>query len=57
MEVGDEVRTLISAKTSSSSIENKAEESGMTLMFYNGLVHLFNGVTTFDELEGLSNVD
>jgi hypothetical protein len=29
----------------------------MTLMFYNGLVHLFNGITTFDELESLSNVD
>jgi type II secretory ATPase GspE/PulE/Tfp pilus assembly ATPase PilB-like protein len=57
MEVDDEVRALISAKTSSSLIENKAEENGMTLMFYNGLVHLFNGVTTYDELESLSNVD
>jgi len=57
MEVDDEVRALISAKASASSIENKAEEKGMTLMYYNGLVHLFNGVTTFDELEGLSNVD
>ncbi len=57
MEVGDEVRALISAKSSSSSIENKAEENGMTLMYYNGLVHLFNGITTYDELEGLSNFD
>jgi type II secretory ATPase GspE/PulE/Tfp pilus assembly ATPase PilB-like protein len=57
MEVDDDVRALISAKASSSSIENKAEEQGMTLMFYNGLVHLFNGITTFDELEGLSNID
>jgi len=57
MEVTDEVRALISAKASSSSIENKAEEAGMTLMYYNGLVHLFNGVTTYDELESLSNVD
>jgi type II secretory ATPase GspE/PulE/Tfp pilus assembly ATPase PilB-like protein len=57
MEVDDEVRALISAKASSSSIENKAEEHGMTLMYYNGLVHLFNGVTTYDELESLSNVD
>ena len=57
MEVNDEVRALISAKTSSSLIENKAEESGMTLMYYNGLVHLFNGVTTYDELESLSNID
>ena len=57
MEVGDDVRALIGAKSSSSSIENKAEENGMTLMYYNGLVHLFNGVTTFDELENLSNID
>jgi type II secretory ATPase GspE/PulE/Tfp pilus assembly ATPase PilB-like protein len=57
MEVNDELRALVSAKSSASSIENKAEENGMTLMFYNGLVHLFNGITTFDELEGLSNVD
>ena len=57
MEVDDDIRALISAKASSSSIETKAEANGMTLMYYNGLVHLFNGVTTFDELEGLSNVD
>jgi type II secretory ATPase GspE/PulE/Tfp pilus assembly ATPase PilB-like protein len=57
MEVDDDIRALISAKASSSAIENKAEENGMTLMFYNGLIHLFNGITTFDELEGLSNVD
>jgi type II secretory ATPase GspE/PulE/Tfp pilus assembly ATPase PilB-like protein len=57
MEIDDEVRALVSAKVSSSIIENKAEENGMTLMYYNGLVHLFNGVTTFDELEGLSNID
>ncbi len=57
MEVNDEVRALISAKSSASSIESKAEEAGMTLMYYNGLVHLFNGVTTYDELESLSNID
>jgi type II secretory ATPase GspE/PulE/Tfp pilus assembly ATPase PilB-like protein len=57
MEVDDDVRALVSAKSSSSSIENKAEENGMTLMYYNGLIHLFNGVTTYDELESLSNVD
>ncbi len=57
MEVDDDIRALVSAKVSSSAIESKAEENGMTLMYYNGLVHLLNGVTTFDELEGLSNVD
>lgn len=57
MEVDDDIRALVSAKSSSSSIENKAEQNGMTLMYYNGLVHLFNGVTTYDELESLSNVD
>jgi type IV pilus assembly protein PilB len=57
MEVDDDIRALISTKASSSSIENKAEENGMTPMYYNGLVHLFNGITTLEELEGLSNVD
>ncbi len=57
MEVNDDLRALIGTKTSSSLIENKAEEGGMIHMFYNGLVHLFNGTTTFDELESLSNVD
>jgi len=57
MEVTDDVRALISAKSPAASIEKKAEENGMTLMYYNGLVHLFNGITTFDELENLSNID
>ncbi len=57
MEVDDDIRALVSAKSSASIIENKAEENGMTLMYYSGLVHLFNGITTFDELEGLSNID
>jgi type II secretory ATPase GspE/PulE/Tfp pilus assembly ATPase PilB-like protein len=57
MEVDDDIRALISTKASSSAIENKAEEKGMTPMYYNGLVHLFNGVTTLEELESLSNID
>jgi type IV pilus assembly protein PilB len=57
MEVDDELRALISVKSASSLIENKAESNGMTLMYYNGLVHLFNGITTYDELESLSNMD
>jgi type II secretory ATPase GspE/PulE/Tfp pilus assembly ATPase PilB-like protein len=57
MEVSDDVRALISAKVSSSIIESKAEENGMIPMYYNGLIHLFNGVTTYDELENLSNID
>jgi type II secretory ATPase GspE/PulE/Tfp pilus assembly ATPase PilB-like protein len=57
MEVDDDIRALISTKSSSSNIESVAEQNGMTLMYYNGLVHLFNGITTFDELESLSNVD
>lgn len=57
MEINDEIRALVSAKSSSSAIEDKAESNGMTLMFYNGLVHLFNGITTYDELEDLSNID
>lgn len=57
MEVDDDIRALISAKASSSSIENRAEQNGMTPMYYNGLLHLFNGITTIEELEGLSNAD
>ncbi len=57
MEIDDDIRALISTKTSSSYIENKAIENGMTPMFYNGLIHLFNGITTYDELEALSNID
>ncbi len=57
MEVDDDIRALISAKSSASIIEAKAEENGMIPMYYNGLVHLLNGVTTFEELAGLSNVD
>jgi type II secretory ATPase GspE/PulE/Tfp pilus assembly ATPase PilB-like protein len=57
MEVDDDIRALVSAKSSSSSIENKAVENGMFSMYYNGLAHLFNGITTFDELESISNID
>jgi len=57
MEVDDDIRALISIKSSSSIIQNKAEANGMIPMYYNGLVHLFNGTTTFDELDSLSNLD
>lgn len=57
MFVDDDIRALISAKASSSAIQAKAEENGMTPMYYNGLVHLLNGITTMEELEGLSNAD
>lgn len=57
MEVDDDIRALVSAKASAASIYARAEQNGMTPMFYNGLVHLFNGTTTLEELEGLSNAD
>lgn len=57
MEVDDDIRALVSAKASAASIYNRAEQNGMTPMYYNGLVHLFNGTTTLEELEGLSNAD
>lgn len=57
MEVDDDIRALISAKSSASSIEKKAEENGMTMMYYNGYIHLFNGLTTLDEIEDLANAD
>ncbi len=57
MEVDDDIRALISAKASASAISIKAEENGMIPMYFNGLVHLFNGLTTVEELENLSNID
>ncbi len=57
MEVNDNIRALISAKASASTIEAKAIEDGMIPMYFNGLVHLFNGLTTAEELENLSNAD
>ncbi len=57
MEVDDDIRTLISAKSSASIIKNKAEGNGMIPMYYNGLIHLLNGITTFEELDSLSNID
>ncbi len=57
MEIDDDIRALITTKSASSLIENKAEEKGMTRIYYNGLIHLFNGLTTLEEIEGLSNID
>lgn len=57
MEVDDDIRALITSKSSSSMIYNKAVEKGMLPIFYNGLIHLFNGITTEEELNSLSNID
>ncbi|MBU2263501.1 Flp pilus assembly complex ATPase component TadA [Patescibacteria group bacterium] len=50
MEVNDDVRPLIVQKTSSDIIEKKAGETGMTSMLYDGIMKVFQGVTTLDEV-------
>jgi len=55
MEVDDDIKNLVTQKSSSAAIEAKAEMNGMTPMFYNGLVHVLSGLTTLDELLGMSN--
>ena len=57
MEIDDDLRALISSKQAAAVINNKAVEKGMTQMYFNGLIHLFNGVTTLEEVEGISNAD
>jgi type IV pilus assembly protein PilB len=57
MEIDDHIRAVVTARQSASIISSKAEELGMTPMYYNGLIHLFNGVTTAEEIESLSNAD
>ncbi len=55
MEIDDDIRDLIIKKSSASSIESKAAENGMIPMFYNGVGLVFKGLTTFEEILGLTN--
>lgn len=55
MEIDDDIRDLIIKKSSSSAIESKATENGMIPMFYNGVGLVFKGLTTFEEILGLTN--
>jgi len=57
MDIDDDIKKLVTEKSSASIIEAKAEENGMTVMLYSGLVHAFNGLTTLEEVIGLSNVE
>ena len=55
MEIDDDIRDLIIKKSSASAIEAKAAENGMIPMFYNGVGLVFKGLTTFEEILGLTN--
>lgn len=50
MEISDELRPLITGKSTSSEIESKARELGMTLMLVDGVSKAFQGITTLDEI-------
>jgi len=50
MEIVDELKPLITSKTSSDVIEKKAIELGMTSMLHDGITKVFQGVTTLDEV-------
>jgi type IV pilus assembly protein PilB len=56
MEIDDDIRDLIIKKSSSSAIETKAAENGMLPIFYNGVDLVFRGITSFEEILGLTNV-
>jgi type II secretory ATPase GspE/PulE/Tfp pilus assembly ATPase PilB-like protein len=55
MEIDDDIRDLIIKKASASAIEARAVENGMISMFYNGVGLIFKGMTTFEEILGLTN--
>jgi type II secretory ATPase GspE/PulE/Tfp pilus assembly ATPase PilB-like protein len=55
MEIDDSIRELIVQKASASAIDAKAIENGMIPMFYNGVILVFKGITTFEEVAYLTN--
>lgn len=55
MEIDDDIRELIVQKASASAIDAKARAKGMIPMFYNGVILVFKGVTTFEEVADLTN--
>lgn len=50
MEVGEEIRMLIVQKATARDLYKKAQELGMVSMVYDGLVKVFQGITTLQEL-------
>lgn len=50
LEVDDEIRLLVTKKSSASVINNKAIELGMTTLLHDGVVKALNGTTTIDEV-------
>ncbi|MBU1159753.1 GspE/PulE family protein, partial [Patescibacteria group bacterium] len=50
MEVNDDIRPLIIQKASSDVIYKKAKETGMDSMLHDGVMKIFQGVTTLNEV-------
>ncbi|MFH1956760.1 MAG: GspE/PulE family protein [Patescibacteria group bacterium] len=50
MEVNDDIRPLIIQKVSSDVIYKKAKETGMDSMLHDGVMKIFQGVTTLNEV-------
>lgn len=50
LEIADEIRPLIIGKASADVINGKARELGMTPMIQDGILKVFQGITTMDEV-------
>jgi type IV pilus assembly protein PilB len=50
LEVNEEIRLLITKKSSAEVINDKALEQGMTSLLYDGIVKALNGMTTLEEV-------
>jgi type II secretory ATPase GspE/PulE/Tfp pilus assembly ATPase PilB-like protein len=50
LEVNEDIRLLITKKSSAEEINNKAVELGMTSLLYDGIVKALNGTTTLEEV-------
>jgi len=50
LEVNEEIRLLITKKSSAEAINTKALECGMTSLLYDGVVKALNGTTTLEEV-------
>lgn len=50
MEINDRLRPLITQKASADLIDNKAKETGMKSMLYDGITKVFLGITALEEV-------
>ena len=54
LEVGPEVEELISKQTGETAINKFALDKGMTTMQQDGILKVISGLTTFDEIKGVT---